>query len=119
MDMICKDTQDNLQYLLLHDTPNDLIELETPGKDDGFYVHGMEYWHEPLAWVYHEAAYGGYAHRLLKHFEKHLKVIFNMEKRGIAALIHGQIYIDTEKKLNILRELSKEEEKSELYTDEG
>lgn len=110
MDMICKDTENNIQYLLLHDQPNDLYKLEYLGKDDGFYTRGMEYWTEPLSWVYHEAASGRYAHRILNHYEEHLHTVFNMKKASFeAALILGQIHGLLQKRFERLKQLAEEE----------
>lgn len=75
LSLILEDSKANVSYLLVHENGAALFKNEWV-EDDDFYYPGIEYWQEPLSWLYHDApAYNG-EHGLVSaysEYAEHLK----------------------------------------------
>ena len=67
----------NVEYLLNHKEAEILKALDRGAIKD-LYLHGMDYWQEPLAWLYHEATYNRMTCDLAKIYDCYYTALIKM-----------------------------------------
>lgn len=80
MATILADSKNNISYLLTHETAAMLFYREWI-EDDDFYYPGIEYWQEPLSWLYHDVQVYEHEYGLLSSYAEYVEYLKTCEYR--------------------------------------
>lgn len=80
MATILADSNNNISYLLTHENAAMLFSREWI-EDDDFYYPGIEYWQEPMSWLYHDVQVYEHEYGLLSSYAEYVECLKKCEYR--------------------------------------
>lgn len=110
-EIVLHHTKHNIATLLHTDDAEELYSQES--RKDDFYIHGMRYWQEPLAWQAYEAIDGGYERELIPIYVSYVNFLKDISECNHRSVLAGLIS-NAEKQLIRLCDCGRERDEMEL-----